>query len=75
MKRTIKKLSAIVMAIVVLAGIMPFVGLDGVFKFSPITVMAADVSPFDTAHFAVTGTGNYKGVSWTTFEHGLLWVG
>ncbi|MBQ4282410.1 MAG: BspA family leucine-rich repeat surface protein, partial [Lachnospira sp.] len=47
----------------------------GVFKFSPITVMAADVSPFDTAHFAVTGTGNYKGVSWTTFEHGLLWVG
>ena len=52
MKRTIKKLSAIVMAIVVLVGIMPLAGLDGVFKFNRSTLQRSSAFPTDASRCA-----------------------
>ena len=74
MKRAIKKLSAIIMAVVVLATIMPLVGFEGVFKFNLVNVEAVEADPFDTSKLTVTGSGKYTGALWTTYDNGLLWV-
>lgn len=65
MKRLIKKLAALGMALTM------FVGL---FEFNQAAVSAAQEDPFDTSAHTVTGSGNYGGASWTTYDNGLLWV-
>lgn len=74
MKKLMKKILAITVMAALIAGVMPLAGLEGLFKFSPVTVKAADVDPFDTSKLTKTGSGNYAGASWTTYDNGLVWV-
>ncbi|MBQ4284512.1 MAG: BspA family leucine-rich repeat surface protein, partial [Lachnospira sp.] len=77
MRREIKKfrkLMAIAVAVMVLAGAMPLSGLEGVFKFNLVRVEAAEADPFDTSKLTVTGSGKYEGAAWTYYDNGLLWV-
>ncbi len=74
MKKLMKKLTAIILMAALIACTMPLAGLEGVLKFSTVTVKAAQVDPFDTSKLTKTGAGNYAGASWTTYDNGLLWV-
>lgn len=74
MKKLLKKLAAIVMMVVLITGVMPIMGLEGVFFFNPVKVEAAEDDAFDTSKHIVTQSGKYKGAAWTMYDNGLLWV-
>ncbi|MBQ4282722.1 MAG: BspA family leucine-rich repeat surface protein [Lachnospira sp.] len=74
MKRTIKKLLAIIMTVIVIAGIIPITGLEGIFKFNIVNVEASEADPYDTSKLTVVGSGTIKGAAWTLYDNGLLWV-
>ena len=74
MKKLFRKVLAIILMAALIAGVMPLTGLEGVFKFSPLIVKAAESDPFDTSSLTVLASNNYKGAKWTWYNNGLLWV-
>ncbi|MBQ4283352.1 MAG: BspA family leucine-rich repeat surface protein [Lachnospira sp.] len=73
-KRLIKKLISLAVAVIVLVGAMPLMGLEGAFKFNPVTVEAAQVNPFDTSELTVQCSGKLSGIAWTVYSNSLLWL-